>query len=156
MTKSSSKPGEWADLTDLLRQFQTVSHQPTVKALGRHHNVVITVAGAVGDQLLKLMDGHPGGCGPVIGERRRPWLYWVVPAGTAERWDNSFAACLGAPWKIPWPPMHHENPPGPHWVRPFRVNQCVGPGLLSDALNEVRPGLTPYKALGTLLGLPSA
>lgn len=154
MNAVSPPSREWAVLADLLHRFREIAHHPTMKALGPHYDVVITAAGTDAVQLLKLMDEHPGGCGPVICERGRPWLYWVVPPSTAQKWDNRFAAGLGALWKIAWPPMHHESPPGRHWVRSFKVNQCVGLGLLADTLKAVRPEFTPHASLRALLGLP--
>ncbi|WP_151898136.1 hypothetical protein [Streptomyces sp. C8S0] len=94
---------------------------------------------------------QPGGCGPVIAEEGQPWLSWLVPPGTVRAWENQYGACLSAPMAIDFPPMHHERPPGPYWLRPFRTHVRVGPRLLHDALNAVKPEQTPYEALSHLL-----
>ncbi|MEU0663936.1 hypothetical protein [Streptomyces lavendulocolor] len=155
MTKATEAPhNEWADLARLVREYQQVADNPVIRPLGRHYDVVITVAGDAGERLLQLMDAvQPGGCGPVVAEEGRPWLYWFVPPGTAGTWHNRYAACLTTPMKIAFPPAGHERPPGPYWLRPFRSGVRVGPALLHDALNAIQPGLTPYDALGELLGL---
>ncbi|WP_052411881.1 hypothetical protein [Streptomyces sp. NRRL S-118] len=152
MTKAPQQ--EWAELAKLVRKYQQVADSPVIRPLGRYYDVVITAAGDVGERLLQLMDTvQPGGCGPVIAEDGRPWLYWLVPPGTIRIWYSRYAACLSAPMKIPFPPVHHDRPPGPYWLRPFRADVRVGPGLLHDALNAIQPQLTPYDALGELLGL---
>lgn len=61
---------DWSELAALLRRLMPVAHLPTTRPLGRHYDVVITEAGPVGDELLRLMDVLPGGCGPVIADMR--------------------------------------------------------------------------------------
>jgi hypothetical protein len=147
---------DWSELAALLRRFQAVAHLPMVTPLGKHFDVVITAADEAGARLLSIMDQRPGGCGPVIAEEGRPWMYWVVPPRTREHWDNAYGVCLSAPWRIPFPPTFHEEAPGPYWLRRYRTNRRVGPGYLADALEEVRPVLNPYEALGVLLDIPAA
>lgn len=143
---------DWSDLAAVVRRLQRVAYVPTVVPLGTYFDVVVTEAGNAGKELLRLMDAHPGGCGPVIAEKDRPWMYWVVPPGTRERWNNIFGVCLSAPWRIPFPPTFHERPEGPYWLRPYRADRRVGPRHLSDALDQVRPVRAPYEALSLLLG----
>jgi hypothetical protein len=145
---------DWSELAALVRRLQQAAHLPVVRPLGRHYDVVITAAGDTGTRLLSIMDQHPGGCGPVIAEDGRPWMYWVVPPGTREHWDNGYGVCLSAPWRIPIPPTFHEEAQGPYWLRRYRTNRRVGPGYLADALNEVRPELNPHEALAALLSVP--
>lgn len=145
-TLASDAPGGTQKLRDLVRRWQTdVAGKPQLRPLGRHFDVVITTSVESGAALLDAMDAvQPGGCGPVIGERGRPWLYWVVPPRTSTWWDNTFGACVSIPWKILFPPLDHQAPPGPYWVRPYSYYRLVGPHLLADTLDRVQPELTPY------------
>lgn len=143
---------DWSDLAAMIRRLQQVAHLPTVVPLGKHFDVVVTEGGDSGNELLCLMDAHPGGCGPVIAEDDRPWMYWVVPPGTRGWWDNPFGMCLSAPWRIPFPPMSHERPEGPYWLRPYRTDRRVGGRHLSHALDQVRPARDPHEAMAAVLG----
>jgi len=82
-------------------------------------------------------------------------MYWLVPPGTRECWDNAYGVCLSAPWRIPFPPASHERPEGPYWLRPYRTDRRVGPRHLAGALDRVRPARDPHEALSVLLGAPA-
>ncbi|MFE6189284.1 hypothetical protein ACFQ6U_33155 [Streptomyces sp. NPDC056465] len=148
--------GEWSELASLLRRLMPVAHLPTARPLGRDYDVVITEAGPAGDELLCLMDALAGGCGPVIAEAGRPVLCWVVPPGTGDWWDSRYGLCLSAPGSIPFPPLCHERPVGPYWLRPFRADRRVSPEELAAALDAVRPQprRDADQALAALWSLP--
>lgn len=147
---------DWSELAALLRRLMPVAHLPTTRPLGRHYDVVITEGGPVGDELLRLMDVLPGGCGPVIADAGRPVLRWVVPPGTGGWWHSRYGTCLSAPRSIPFPPLCNEKPEGLYWLRPFRTDRRVEPEDLAAALDAVRPYPDTHRELAAFRDLPGA
>jgi hypothetical protein len=47
-----------------------------------------------------------------------PVLYFLVPAGTATRWDVPMTAVLGPSSHMVLPPDTKHTPPGPYWLSP--------------------------------------
>ncbi|WP_327413871.1 hypothetical protein [Streptomyces sp. NBC_01233] len=76
---------------------------------------------------------QPEGCGPVVDDPGRPFRYWLVPPGTASRWENGFGRCVPH-GRVVMPPLDRDRPPGPFWVRPWDRHRLVGAGLLRSAL----------------------
>ncbi|MFF0446669.1 hypothetical protein ACFYT4_09685 [Streptomyces sp. NPDC004609] len=117
-------------------------------------DVVVSAAGEAGHAVADAIDvRHPQGCGPVIADPERPWLYWLVPPGTTGRWaEHPYAVCVGAPATIALPPLDRRGPgAGPYWLRPCRSGCLVGPVTLRQALEVHRPLPAPHQAVGHLL-----
>ncbi|MGW4030673.1 hypothetical protein ACWEFL_15360 [Streptomyces sp. NPDC004838] len=120
-------------------------------------DVVVSAAGAAGHAVADTIDAtHPQGCGPVIADPDRPWLYFLVPPGTTRRWaHHPYGLCVGAPATITLPPLDRHGPGGgggPYWLRPCQHHYLVGPAMLRRALHQHRPLPAPQQALKTLLG----
>ncbi|MEU6260199.1 hypothetical protein ACFUEN_29665 [Streptomyces griseorubiginosus] len=50
--------------------------------------------------------------------RREPVLYFLVPKGSAARWDVPNTTALGTNAYVVLPPTHRDAPPGPYWLVP--------------------------------------
>lgn len=122
---------------------------------GRLFDVVISAAGQRGHAAVAAVDSaQTYGCGPVIADVRRPWLYWLVPPGTTARWEHHpYGVCVGAPAEIVVPPMVQRRPSGgAYWLRPCRGRLLVSPGLLRRALYTHQPRPTPHRSMREVLG----
>ncbi|WP_406738561.1 hypothetical protein OG365_24395 [Streptomyces sp. NBC_00853] len=125
-----------ADLTAAVRRLlhQEASGEVELRLGARTFELVVTARGRRSDHALALMDmWQPEGCGPVVDDPGRPFRYWLVPPGTASRWENGFGRCV-AHGRVVMPPLDRDRPPGPFWVRPWDRHRLVGAGLLRSAL----------------------
>ncbi|MFE6894818.1 hypothetical protein [Streptomyces sp. NPDC057694] len=149
---------DMAELADVIRNLLAVeAGRDTVVHLGGNlFDVVITGGGVQARAVAALMDAVQleGGCGPVIEDSDRGWLYWLVPPGSAARWEpHPYAVCLGAPHTITLPSLNRRVPPGPYWMRPSASDRLVPMGPLREALAQLRPEPTPHAALAAQLGI---
>lgn len=143
------------DAADLAAAVRRLLHQDASGevelALGEAtFEVVVTARGRRSDQALALMDAwQPEGCGPVVDDPGRPFRYWLVPPGTAARWETGFGRCV-ARGRVLMPPLDRSSPPGPFWVRPWNRHRLVGAGLLRSALVTAGGGRTGWPPLPPL------
>lgn len=142
-----------ADLAAAVRRLlhQESSGEVELRLGPQTFEVVVTPRGRRSDRALALMDTwQTGGCGPVVDDPGRPYRYWLVPPGTAARWENGFGRCV-ARGRVVMPPLDRSRPPGPFWVRPWDRHRLVGGGLLRPALavGEGRTGWPPLPPLHT-------
>ncbi|MFE6639594.1 hypothetical protein ACFVFT_38230 [Streptomyces tendae] len=147
---------DMADLAEVIRTLLAVDarRDTRVRLGGNLFDVVITSSGPEAYAAVALMDEIQGGCGPVIEDPERGWLYWLVPPGSADRWPpHSHAVCLGGPHTITLPSLNRTVPPGPYWYRPSASDRLVPTGPLHEALAHLRPEPSPHAALEALLGI---
>ncbi|MGW4201826.1 hypothetical protein [Streptomyces sp. NPDC004726] len=150
---------DMGELADRVRALMgTQARRSTVVPLGGGlFDAVISAAGDAGHAVAATIDAtHPQGCGPVIADPDRPWLYWLVPPGTTGRWaHHPYALCVGAPAAITLPPLDRRAPDprrgGAYWLRPCQSHYLVGPVVLRRALDRHRPSPAPHQAMETLL-----
>ncbi|MER6917157.1 hypothetical protein ABT354_36415 [Streptomyces sp. NPDC000594] len=131
-------------LAELRRELEAAL-TPRCVPVGGLFDVVITAGGVGGRRAVEELDrahprgcgDHPQVCGPVVAQAGRPWLYWLVPPGTARSWTHAYGRCLGPPETVWLPPSLHRRPEhGLYWVRPpVRPDLLVGPGMLRRALD---------------------
>jgi hypothetical protein len=159
LVQAAGGPGQpaadMADLAEVIRTLLAVEarRDARVRLGGGLFDVVISGAGLQARGAVALMDEIQGGCGPVIEDPESGWYYWLVPPGTAERWEpHSHAVCLTAPHTITLPSLHRSAPPGPYWLRPSASDRLVPAVPLWDALARLRPEPTPHAALAEHLG----
>ncbi|MFE0654585.1 hypothetical protein ACFVZH_39345 [Streptomyces sp. NPDC059534] len=163
LVDAAGAPGEpvadMADLAERLRSLLGVAaNQVTRVGLGGNlFDVVVTSSGAQARAAVAVMDEIQNGCGPVIEDTRDGLFYWLVPPGTAGRWQpHMYAVCLGAPHKITLPPLTSARPPcepGPYWFRPSASDRLVPATPLREALARLRPEPTPHAAFADRLGV---
>ncbi|MFG2774992.1 hypothetical protein [Streptomyces sp. NPDC048350] len=147
---------DMADLADLVRSLLDMEERRStrVRLGGGLFDVVITGSGPQARDAVALMDEIQGGCGPVIEAPETGWLYWLVPPGSAQRWEpHTYAVCVGAPHTITLPPRERTRAPGPYWLRPSASDRLVPTIPLREALARLRPEPTPHAALSTRLGI---
>lgn len=117
-------------------------------------DVVVTGGGAEARAAIAVMDEIQNGCGPVIEDPERGWLYWLVPPGSSGKWeDHSHGVCIGAPHTITLPSLNRTAPPSPYWLRPSASDRLVPLQPLRKLLTQFQPQPTPHAAIGALLGL---
>ncbi|MFJ5877388.1 hypothetical protein ACIQD1_22050 [Streptomyces sp. NPDC093088] len=147
---------DMGDLAALVRSFVGIVHgRPTRERLGGGlFDVVITAAGGRARAAVAAMDEAQGGCGGVIEDPEAGWMYWLVPPGSASKWQpHPYAVCLSAPYRITLPPLNRTAPPGPYWYRPSARDRLVPAGPLRAALAQHRPEPAPHEPLAAQLGL---
>ncbi|HBF84940.1 MAG TPA: hypothetical protein DD420_34940 [Streptomyces sp.] len=147
---------DMADLAEMIRTLLGVEarRDTRVRLGGNLFDVVITGSGLPAHTAVAEMDVQQGGCGPVIEDPGPGWLYWLVPPGSAERWEpHEHAVCLGAPHTITLPSLSRSAPPGPYWLRPSASDRLVPTGPLRQAVAQYRPEPTPHSAIAGLLGI---
>ncbi|MGW3387439.1 hypothetical protein [Streptomyces cinereoruber] len=133
---------DMGDLATLVRTFVGVAlGQPTRERLGGDlFDVVITAANDQARAAVFAMDKVQGGCGGVVEDPMAGWFYWLVPPGSAGRWQPPpYAVCLGVPYRITLPPLNRTAPPGPYWYRPLARDRLVPAGPLWTLLAQHRP-----------------
>ncbi|MEV5979581.1 hypothetical protein [Streptomyces sp. NPDC052114] len=116
---------------------------------GRLFDVVVTAGGGDARAIVRLLDdAQVDGCGPVIDDPERSWLYWLVPPGSSDRWaPHRFGTCLGHPHQISLPPPDQTDPPGAYWLRPLNHDRRVPTGPLRDYLDRFQPTPVPHVEL---------
>ncbi|MFF0450212.1 hypothetical protein ACFYT4_28135 [Streptomyces sp. NPDC004609] len=148
------------DMVDLAQRVRALmstdaGQEAVVPLGGRLFDVAVSAAGEAGHAVAATIDlWHPQGCGPVIAEPERPWLYWLLPPGTTARWaHHPYAVCVGAPATIRVPPLDRQAPDAgrSYWLRPCQSRYLVGPAMLRRALHEHRPLPAPHRAMKMLL-----
>lgn len=152
------------DLTMRLRAWLGLENQrPTRMPLGgAMFDVVITAAGDESRAAVAAMDRvQVNGCGPVIEDSARDgWMesgltYWLVPPGSAQRWDfHPHAVCLGAPHTLTLPVLSRVAPPGPYWLRPCVSDRLVPAAPLRDLLSRFQPPAVPRALIDAVAGRP--
>ncbi|MFD9072283.1 hypothetical protein [Streptomyces lasiicapitis] len=143
-----------ADMADLATRVRNLmdlqSRRPSCLPLGGNlFDVVTTASGEAARAIVQLMDEvQIDGCGPVIEDPVRSWLYWLVPPGSSARWaPHQYGTCLGQPYQIVLPPIDQAEPPGAYWLRPFKSDRLVPPGPLWDLLDRFQPTPAPHEVL---------
>ncbi|MGX1268068.1 hypothetical protein [Streptomyces phaeoluteigriseus] len=147
---------DMADLAEVIRTLLAVEvrRDTRVRLGGNLFDVVITGSGFEARAAVALMDEIQVGCGPVIEDPESGWFYWLVPPGSAARWEpHLHAVCLGSPHTITLPSLNRTVPPGPYWFRPSASDRLVPTVPLRDALARFRPEPTPHAALAAQLGV---
>ncbi|GHC76973.1 hypothetical protein GCM10010349_57260 [Streptomyces flavofungini] len=125
-------------------------NRPSCLPLGGNlFDVLITASGAAARAVVGLMDEvQIDGCGPVIEDPVRSWLYWLVPPGSSTRWaPHRYGICLGQPHRIGLPSLGQAEPPGAYWLRPFKSDRLVPPAPLRDLLDSFGPSPVPHEVL---------
>ncbi|MFJ2774769.1 hypothetical protein [Streptomyces sp. NPDC087300] len=142
---------DMGDLATRVRNLMDIQgRRPACLPLGgRLFDVVATASGDAARAIVHLMDEvQVDGCGPVIEDPVRSWLYWLVPPGSSARWDpHRYGICLGNPHQISVPPLHQVDPPGSYWLRPFKSDRLVPPAALRGFLNSFQPTPVPHEVL---------
>ncbi|MFB6630000.1 hypothetical protein ACFCWY_08900 [Streptomyces sp. NPDC056362] len=152
---------DMAELAEALRTLLEVGmrRNTRVRLGGGLFDVVVTSSGAQARAAAAYMDEVQGGCGPVVEDTRDGLLYWLVPPGTASRWEpHSHAVCLSAPLTITLPSLDALTPPsaaGPYWFRPSASDRLVPAAPLREALVQFRPEPTPHAAFAGRPGVAS-
>ncbi|MER7952080.1 hypothetical protein ABTY59_32280 [Streptomyces sp. NPDC096079] len=108
-----------ADMGDLARPLRALLNETNGRSnrvqLGDRFDVVLTPRTTAAAALL---DDIQQGCGPVIEDPLAGEFYWLVPPGSAERWEpHPRAVCFGAGHTLTLPPLRKTAPPGPYWYR---------------------------------------
>ncbi|MEU2565082.1 hypothetical protein ABZ626_38020 [Streptomyces longispororuber] len=142
---------DMGDLADRVRSLMNLACGGTgrVPLGGTLFDVVVTANGHSARAMIRLMDEvQIDGCGPVIEDPGRSWLYWLVPPGTSLRWEpHRYAICLGRPYELALPPLGRTEPPGPHWLRPCKADRLVPATPLRDSLDRFQPAPVPHEVL---------
>lgn len=147
------------DMAELACAVRAVQDLDTYVPLGmaRTFDVVITAAVDAGHLVVDMLDQEqPDGCGPVLADGG-PWLWWLVPPGTAETWQEEHSICVTAPFRVRVPPRHRRQPAVPsaephrYWLRPPSGTHLVGPQMLRRALSLHRPRPSPLTAADSLV-----
>ncbi|MFJ9037492.1 hypothetical protein ACIRF8_12995 [Streptomyces sp. NPDC102406] len=67
------------------------------------------------------------------------FVYWFVPAGTADSWDVAGTRAVGRGSWVSVPPHRRTEGPGPHWrVCPAEEAWLTDPAGLRAALDDAR------------------
>ncbi|WP_406414736.1 hypothetical protein OG923_33945 (plasmid) [Streptomyces halstedii] len=155
---SRTPAADMADLAGVIRTLLGLNARrgTRVRLGGSLFDVVITGSGLLAHTAVACLDERQYGCGPVIEDPGPGWLYWLVPPGSAERWEpHEHAVCLGGPHTITLPPLHRTVPPGPYWLRPLASDRLVPTTPLRQVLAQYRPRPArpaPHSALAGQLG----
>jgi hypothetical protein len=95
----------------------------------------------LGAHMVELLLAEPGGepLGPVIGELWGPVprVYFLIPAGSADRWELPGVEALGSGCFIGVPGMSARCGPGPHWLippDPSHAERLTAPAVLLRTL----------------------
>ncbi|WP_308401064.1 hypothetical protein [Streptomyces sp. AC512_CC834] len=147
---------DMSGLAQMIRALLAVEARcdTAVRLGGNLFDAVITGSGAQARAAVALMDEVQDGCGPLIADPKYGWLYWLVPPGSADRWEpHSHAVCLGAPHTITLRSLNRTAPPGPYWLRPSASDRLVPTGPLREAVAQLRPEPAPHAALAAPLGI---
>ncbi|MFD0416861.1 hypothetical protein [Streptomyces sp. NPDC127108] len=153
-TECISREEVASDMSDLATRVRNLmdlqGNRSTCLPLGGAlFDVVTTASGDAARTIVRLMDEvQIDGCGPVIEDPVRSWLYWLVPPGSSARWaPHQYGACLGQPYRIVLPPIPQVDPPGAFWLRPFQSDRLVPPAPLRDFLDAFQPSPVPHEVL---------
>ncbi|MFD4830158.1 hypothetical protein ACFWPV_09925 [Streptomyces uncialis] len=126
--------------------------------LGVGFDVVVTGGGdGAGAVLADLDQVQLGRSGPLIIDPDNGWHYWLVPPGTAGRWQHDYGVCVGRPRLLTVPPAHRDRPDGtgrPYWARPCGGDRLVPPSALRRSLRQFQPLPAPHRALTSHLNAP--
>ncbi|MFD7975280.1 hypothetical protein [Streptomyces sp. NPDC059071] len=134
---------DMGDLATALRALLNATHgRPNrVRLGGDRFDVVISNRACAAAAVL---DEIQGGCGPVIEDPQAGEFYWLVPPGSAKRWEpHPFAVCLGAPHTLTLPPTNRTAPPGPYWYRPCATDRLVPTAPLRELLELLETESVP-------------
>ncbi|MGW8377936.1 hypothetical protein [Streptomyces sp. ODS28] len=104
---------------------------------------VVVIDGDLGDQVaVCLVDATGSACGPIAATRDTRRWYFLVPAGTAENWQETGTEAVGRGHSFGLPGSLDGAMWPVRWVVPPRM--CVRPplvdaGALREALAAARP-----------------
>ncbi|WP_328337068.1 hypothetical protein [Streptomyces violaceus] len=96
---------------------------------------------AVGRRAIDILEEDDELVGPVILDHGgpEPRLYFLVPVGTAVRWEEPGTVALGPKCHVVVPPAESTTPPGMHWhVFPQGPRTLTRPDALRSALRQAR------------------
>ncbi|MEU9273242.1 hypothetical protein AB0E04_49000 [Streptomyces sp. NPDC048251] len=156
---------DMGDLAGRIRNLMALQqgHATRIPLGGALFDIVVTANGIDAytamtrmDEIQREQDGPVMACGPVIEDRSRDCLFWLVPPGTSRTWEpHLYGVCLGSPHEVALPAIAHSEPPAPYWLRSLRGDRLVPPGPLRGLLAQHRPGPVPHEALPDLLAAAS-
>lgn len=154
LTDEAPARDDMQDLAARIRAYLDIADQREVRMPLGGSLFDVVISGRASDAMVAAMDEiQLGTAGPVIADPDNGWLYWLVPPGTTARWDpHPYGVCLGAPYVLTLPPLAHNAPPGPYWLRPCASDRLVPPGPLRGLLERFVPTPTPHESISAALG----
>ncbi|MBZ4318421.1 hypothetical protein [Streptomyces huiliensis] len=117
-----------------------VGDGPHLCAAGERWDAV-RVPETVGRRAVALLREAGEPVGPVVldPEGPEPRMYFLVPVGTAARWEERDTVPLGRRCHVLLPSAERTAPPGPHWhVVPDAPRSPTRPDALRQALGRAR------------------
>ena len=121
-------------------RWMPIGEEPELCSAGEWWDAVRAVE-AVGRRAIEILDDGDELVGPVIldHEGPEPRLYFLVPVGTAARWEEAGTVALGQKCHVVVPSAESTTPPGMHWhVFPRGPRALTGPDALRRALSQTR------------------
>lgn len=121
-------------------RWMPIGEEPELCSAGEWWDAVRAVE-AAGRRAIEILKEGDEPVGPVIldHEGPEPRLYFLVPVGTAARWEEPGTVALGQTCHVVVPSADSTAPPGMHWhVFPGGSRLLTRPDALRRALSRAR------------------
>lgn len=121
-------------------RWMPIGDEPELCSAGEWWDVV-RAAEAVGQRAIEILGEGDEPVGPVILDQEgpEPRMYFLVPVGTAVRWEEPGTVALGQKCHVVVPSAESTTPPGAHWhVLPKGPRTLTRPEALRRALGQAR------------------
>lgn len=121
-------------------RWMPIGEEPELCSAGEWWDAVRAVE-AVGQRAIEILQEGDEPVGPVILDHGgpEPRLYFLVPVGTAARWEEPGTVALGQKCHVVVPSAESTTPPGMHWhVFPRGPRSLTRPDALRQALSQAR------------------
>lgn len=121
-------------------RWMPIGREPELCSAGEWWDA-IRAAEVVGRRAIEILKEGRKQIGPVILDSGgpEPRLYFLVPVGTAARWEEPETVPLGERCHVVVPPASATAPPGLHWnVFPANPRSLTRPDALRSALRKTR------------------
>ncbi|MEU3982051.1 hypothetical protein AB0F77_18440 [Streptomyces sp. NPDC026672] len=121
-------------------RWMPIGEEPELCSAGKWWDAVRAVE-AVGRRAIEILAEREEPIGPVILDPGgpEPRLYFLVPVGTAARWEEPGTVALGQKCHVVVPSAESTTPPGMYWhVFPQGPRSLTRPDALHNALSQAR------------------
>ncbi|WP_338676744.1 hypothetical protein V1460_30100 [Streptomyces sp. SCSIO 30461] len=121
-------------------RWMPISGEPELCSAGEWWDVIRAVE-VVGQRAIEILNEADEPVGPVILDPGgpEPRLYFLVPVGTAARWNEPGTVPLGQNCHVVVPASESTAPPGLHWhVFPGTPRSLTRSAALGRALSQAR------------------
>ncbi|MFK0113843.1 hypothetical protein [Streptomyces sp. NPDC091217] len=121
-------------------RWMPIGEEPELCSAGEWWDAVRAME-TVGRRAIEILNEGDETVGPVILDHDgpEPRLYFLVPVGTATRWEEPGTVALGQKCHVVVPAAESATPPGMHWhVFPPGPRTLTQPDALRRALSQAR------------------